>query len=262
MAAAERIYEVIDLPPAITVPEHPRRCPDPALERIAFREVSYSYPAGDGEDGRAPVLRDVSFNLEPGETLALVGASGCGKSTLASLLLRLADPSAGGILCGGVDLREVDPREWQRRIASIAQRPMLFSATVADNVRLADPAATDERVRAALADAGALDFAASLPDGLETVIGDGGRKLSAGQAQRIALARAFLRDAALVVLDEPTANLDAEAATAIAATAERLIAERTALVVVHRPELARLADRVLELRDGRVVEIDPAEVGA
>ncbi len=139
---------------------------------------------------------------------------------------------------------------------------MLFSATVADNVRLADPAATDERVRAALADAGALDFAASLPDGLETVIGDGGRKLSAGQAQRIALARAFLRDAALVVLDEPTANLDAEAATAIAATAERLIAERTALVVVHRPELARLADRVLELRDGRVVEIDPAEVGA
>lgn len=261
MAAAERIYEVLDLPPAVSIPEHPRRCPDPALERIAFREVSYSYPSPEGAEERDPVLRDVSFNLEPGETLALVGASGCGKSTLASLLVRLADPSAGGILCGGVDLREVDPREWQRRIASIAQRPMLFAASVADNVRLADPAAPIERVRAALADAGGLEFAEALPEGLETQIGDGGRKLSAGQEQRIALARAFLRDASLVVLDEPTANLDSEAAAAVATAAERLVADRTALVVVHRPELARLADRVLELRDGRIVEIDAAQVG-
>jgi len=261
MAAAERVYEVLDQPAAVAVPEHPRRCPDPALERVAFREVSYAHP-GVEDSGAQPVLRDVSFNLEPGETLALVGASGCGKTTLASLLLRLADPTAGGILCGGVDLREVDPREWQRRIASIPQRPMLFAASVADNVRLAEPNATEDRVRRALADAGALEFCDALGDGLETAIGDGGRKLSAGQAQRIALARAFLRDASLVVLDEPTANLDAEAAAAVARGAERLVAGRTALVIVHRPELARLADRALELRDGRVVEVDPARVGA
>ncbi len=139
---------------------------------------------------------------------------------------------------------------------------MLFSGTVADNVRLTEPTATFERVREALAAAGALAFCDALPDGLETVIGDGGRKLSAGQAQRVALARAFLRDASLVVLDEPTANLDDEAAEAVVRGAARLVADRTALVIVHRPELARIADRALELRDGRVVEIDPARVGA
>jgi len=200
------------------------------------------------------VLRDVSLRLEPGETVALVGPSGEGKSTIASLLLRLADPDAGGVLCGVTDLREVDPREWRRRVAWLPQRPTLFAASVADNVRLAAPGATEERVAEALAAANALGFVAALPDGADTLIGEGGRALSAGQAQRIALARAFLGDSSLVVLDEPTAHLDAESERAVADAVRRLVAGRTALLIVHRPELARAAGRIVELRDGRVLD--------
>lgn len=255
MAAAERIYEVLDLPPAVAVSDQPRPCPDPSRDAIVFREVAFAHPGRD-----QPVLRDVSFAIAPGETLALVGGSGCGKTTLASLLLRLADPDSGGILCGGVDLREADPAEWRRRIAWIPQRPTIFAGSVAENVRLGAPRATDERVIEALEAANALEFVRGLPAGIETVVGDGGRGLSAGQAQRIALARAFLRAAPLVVLDEPTAHLDAESEAVVAEAAERLVAGRTALLVVHRPEVAKLADRVVELRDGRIVEAgEPAE---
>ena len=256
MAAAERIYQVLDLPPAVSVPDRPRACPEPSRDAIVFREVAFAHPGRD-----TPVLRDVSLAIAPGETLALVGGSGSGKTTLTSLLLRLADPDAGGILCGGVDLREVEPAEWRRRIAWIPQRPTIFAATVAQNVRLGAPRATDGEVFEALEAANALEFVGALPLGIETVVGDGGRGLSAGQAQRIALARAFLRAAPLVVLDEPTAHLDSEAEVVVAEAAERLVAGRTALIVVHRPELARLADRVVELRDGRIVAAsEPAAV--
>lgn len=250
MAAAERIFEVLDTPPALSVPAHPKRCPDPSIEPVLLREVTFSHP-----DAPEPVLRDVSLRIDPGESLALVGSSGCGKTTLASLVLRLADPDSGGILCGGVDLREVDPREWHRQIAWLPQRPTIFTATVADNVRLADPGASIERVEAAVRAANAAEVVASLPDGLDTVIGEGGRPLSFGQSQRIALARAFLSDAPFVVLDEPTAHLDEESEAAVIEAIGRLTASRTALFIAHRSGLVDGVDRVVELSEGRAAEI-------
>ena len=245
MAAAKRIFEVLDEPASIEAPTTPRACPDPARAAISVREVSFSHP------GRPdPVLRSVSLEIAPGESVAILGPSGSGKTTLSHLILRLMDPDLGGILCGGIDLRELDPAEWRRRIAWIPQRPTMFAGTVADNVRLADPRASDERVRAALSEADALSLVERLPGGIEARIGEGGRALSAGEAQRIALARAFLRDAPLVILDEPTAHLDPDSERAVVAASARLLRGRSGLLIAHRPALAAIADRTLELRDG------------
>ena len=246
LAAAERILEVLDLPANVAVPTRPRHAPDPRRAPVAVEGVAFAHP------GRAPVLEDAWLALEPGETVALVGQSGSGKTTLVSLLLRLADPDAGRVACAGLDLREVDPRAWRRQIAWVPQRPTIFAATVADNIRLANPGASDARVREAARRAGALEFVESLAGGLDARVGEGGRRLSAGQARRLALARAFLGDAPLVVLDEPTAHLDAESAALVEAALVRLLDGRTALLAVHRPALARRADRVVELRDGRI----------
>jgi ATP-binding cassette subfamily C protein CydCD len=251
MAAAERIFEVLDEPAAVAVPELPSPAPDPAAEALVLEGVRFSHP------GRGEVLRGVELRIEAGETVALVGPSGGGKSTLLSLLLRLADPAAGRIACGGVDLRDVDPAAWRRRVAWIPQRPTIFAATLAENVCLATPDASPARVRDAVRLAGLEELVGSLPDGLDTVLGEGGRRLSAGQAQRVALARAFLSEAPLLVLDEPTANLD-EATERLVAAAVGLLAEgRTALIVAHRAELARHADRIVELRDGTVHDRAP-----
>ncbi len=248
LAAAERILDVIDAPPAVTVPAAPVPAPDPGGAVVALEDVTVRYPGRGG-----PALDGVSLVLAPGESVALVGPSGAGKSTLAGLVLRLADPSSGRVACGGVDLRATDPAAWRRHVAWVPQRPTLFAGTVADNIRLACPAASDAEVRAAAHAAGAEAVIAELPDGLATRIGEGGRALSMGQAQRIALARAFLRDAPLVVLDEPTAHLDEHAAAAVGAAIERLVAGRTALIVVHRPALAAAAGRIVRLDGGRVV---------
>ena len=248
MAAAERIFEVLDEPAAISVPARPHPTPDPARADLVLDAVRFTHP------GRDEVLRGLDLTLLPGQTLALTGPSGGGKSTLLSLLMRLADPTAGSIACAGVDLRLLDPAEWRRRIAWVPQRPTVFSGTLEENVRLAAPEATAPKLAQALRRAGLTDLVASLPGGLETRVGEGGRRLSAGQAQRLALARAFLRDAPLLLLDEPTANLDEETELEIAAAVEELAAGRTAVVVAHRPEMARRADRVVELRDGLLHE--------
>jgi ATP-binding cassette, subfamily C, bacterial CydD len=239
LAVGERLLDLAEVeqqPRGDKIPPSPKDVP------VRLEAVSFSYP------GRpVPVLAGLDLELAPGETVALTGPSGVGKSTVAALLLRLAEPSAGRVTAGGVDLARCDPAAWRSQVAWVPQRPTLFRGTVADNVRLGDAAASDEAVCAAAALAGADGFVQELPDGYATVVGDGGRPLSAGQARRIALARAFLRDAPLVVLDEPTADLDPAAAVAVAEAVERLLAGRTVLLVTHRPELEARADRVVRL---------------
>ena len=260
LAGAERILEVLDLPAGVAVREPVLDAPDPARAAVSLTDVGFAY-AGRG----APILDGVSLTLVPGATTALVGPSGAGKTTLARIVARLADPQSGTVTCDGVDLRHVDPRAWRARVAWVEQRATLFAGTVEDNVRLARPGASSHEVARALRAAGAAELVAALPDGARTRVGDGGRRLSAGQSRRIALARAFLDDAPLVVLDEPTAHLDPESAAAIEAAIARLAEGRTVLLVTHRTELAARCDRVVELRGGRIAaagEYAAAEVAA
>jgi ABC-type transport system involved in cytochrome bd biosynthesis fused ATPase/permease subunit len=244
-AVADRLLTLIeqpaDAPGGIVIAPSPREAP------ITIESVSFAYP------GRPQAaLADVDLVLEPGECVALVGQSGGGKSTLASLLCLFAAPQSGRILIGDDDLSECDAAAWRRQIAWLPQSPTLFRGSVADNIRLADPSATDERVRAAAMDAGADAFVSRLPGGYGTLVGEGGRQLSTGEAQRIALARAFLRDAPLVVLDEPTANLDPVSARAVADAVERLRPGRTMLLIAHDAELASHADRIVTIDAGRI----------
>ena len=247
-AAADRLLDLVELPPAVR--SGTASPPSPALAPVQLEAVTFAYPARPGL-----VLDSIDLELEPGETVAVVGPSGSGKSTVAALLLKLVEPTAGRIRIGSLDLASCDSQAWRELLAWLPQRPTLFRASVAANVRLGDPRADDERVRRAAALAGADDFIRALPGGYDTVVGEGGRALSAGELQRIALARAFLRDAPLVVLDEPTANLDGESAEIVADAVERLRANRTVVLAVHQPELAARADRVVRLAAGRIVEL-------
>ncbi len=242
LAAAERCFEVLDTPATVSAPEAPAPAPDPSRSALVLDGVAFSYPERD-----VPVLEDLSLRLEPGEHVALVGPSGVGKSTVAAVLLRLLEPAAGRITCGGTDLADVDPEAWRRRVSWVPQRTTLFSGTIAENVSFADRSAPREKVEAACLASGLDRVAAALPAGLDTKVGEAGRRLSAGEAQRVALARAFLRDAPLLILDEPTAHLDANASSEVGEAIERLAAGRTTLMIVHRPALARGADRVVEL---------------
>ena len=248
LAAAERIFDVVDAPETVSAPSHPRIAPDPGRTPVVVEAATVTYP------GRSePALDRASLRLAPGELVALVGPSGAGKSTLATLLLRLADPDAGAVRCGGVDLREIDADAWRARVSWAPQRGRLFAGTVAENLRLGAPDATDAELEAALAAVDALGLVAELPDGLETRLGDGGRALSAGQAQRLVVARALVRRAPLLVLDEPTASLDGPTAERVADGVLAAARGRTTLLITHDPALAARADRVVELRRGRVV---------
>jgi ATP-binding cassette, subfamily C, bacterial CydD len=247
LAVAERLLDLVDGKEAASSGS---ASPPSARDLLVRLEgVSFAYPARPGI-----VLDGVDLELLPGETVALVGPSGAGKSTIVSLLLRLAEPTRGRVTVGTVDLAVCDPESWRAQIAWVPQHPTIFRGTVADNIRLGDASADDARVRAAAELAGAAAVIGRLPDGYETVVGEGGRPLSAGEVQRIALARAFLRDAALVILDEPTANLDPASARLVRDAVERLRVGHTVLLIAHRPEIAALADRVVHLRGGRIVE--------
>ncbi|MFF9480508.1 thiol reductant ABC exporter subunit CydD [Streptomyces sp. NPDC014733] len=242
LAAAEEIFAVLEtpLPPAGTAPA-------PAGTALTVDGLAVRHPGR-----RTPSLPATSFEVREGETVALTGPSGAGKSTLLSAVLGFAAPAEGRVLVDGTDLATLDPEEWRARIAWVPQQPHLFAGTLAENVRLARPDADDAAVRRALRDAGALDFTDALPDGADTRIGESGAGLSAGQRQRIGLARAFLADRPLLLLDEPTANLDGATEAGIVDAVRRLAAGRTVLLVVHRPALLAVADRVVRLPDPAV----------
>ncbi|MFE7336560.1 thiol reductant ABC exporter subunit CydD [Streptomyces griseus] len=246
LSAAEEIFAVLE-----TEPRAPGAEDVPDTLRLELADVTVRH------EGRAePSLDAASLTVEPGETVALVGPSGVGKSTLLNVVLGFAVPDEGRVRVGGRDLAELDPDRWRSRIAWVPQRPHLFADTIAENVRLARPDADDEAVLAALRDAGAYDFVAALPDGMGTALGEDGAGLSAGQRQRLALARAFLADRPVLLLDEPTASLDGESEAGIVDAVRRLATGRTVLLVVHRPALLAVADRVvtLEPRTGAPAE--------
>ncbi|MCX6370335.1 MAG: thiol reductant ABC exporter subunit CydD [Solirubrobacterales bacterium] len=249
LTAAQQCFALLDTPAAVSAPSSPLPAPSPRDGALVLENVSFAYE-GRGES----VLESIDLTLSPGEQLALVGPSGQGKSTVAALILRLLDPQAGRMLCNGVNLLDVDPKAWRRQLAWVPQRPTLFSATLAENIRLGRPEADETALLAACADAGLERLIDSLPEGLETPLGEGQRTLSAGETQRVALARAFLRDAPLVILDEPTAHLDAESSAAIGQSIARLSISRSVLLIVHRPALAAAADRIITLREGIVVD--------
>jgi ATP-binding cassette, subfamily C, bacterial CydD len=248
LAVAERMFSLLDGPAA--VPRGGRLiAPTPAEAPVRLEDVSFAYPVRE-----SLVLNHFDLELLPGETVALVGPSGSGKTTVAKLLLRFADPTTGRISAGGVDLTECRPDLWRQLIGWVPQHPTLFRGTVADNIRLGDTRASEQRVHDAAVLAGAARFIEALPAGYETIVGDGGRPLSAGERRRIAVARAFVRDAQLVILDEPTADLDRRSAEVIAEAVERLRIGRTVLLIAHRPELAERADRVVVIgEDGTAV---------
>jgi thiol reductant ABC exporter CydD subunit len=235
LAAAGRVFEILETapPPAGTRPSVPGRCD------IVVSDVTVAYP-----DRRGPALPPTSLRVEPGEVVAVVGPSGCGKTTLVNVLLGFIVPTGGRVTTGGVDLRDVDPDAWRAQIAYVPQRPYLFAGTVRDNIDLRGDA-TDAAVRAAAGWAQLDD----LPGGLSTVVGDSGAGLSAGQRQRVALARAFLHGGPLVVLDEPTASLDAATEAEVIGAIRRLVHGRTVVIVTHRSGPLALADRVVSLGD-------------
>ncbi|GHE09567.1 thiol reductant ABC exporter subunit CydD [Streptomyces alanosinicus] len=227
--------------------------PDGRTAHLRLDEVTVHYP-----DRPAPALRSVSLTVRPGEHVALVGPSGAGKSTLLSLLLGFTTPGVGRITVDGTDLTNIDPDTWHAQVAWVPQRPHLFAVSVTDNIRLGRPDAGHAEVRAAARAASADRFIEELPHGYATVLGEHGAGLSAGQRQRIALARAFLKNAPVLLLDEPTAHLDPESEAAVTRATADLMRGRTAVVVAHRTSLLPHADRIITVRAGSLVTPQPS----
>jgi ATP-binding cassette subfamily B protein len=246
--AAERVFELLDRQPAIPATGGTKL---PVVQgRVEFRDVRFSYPARPD----VPVLQGIDLTLEPGEVVAIVGPSGAGKSTLAALLARMYDPQGGEIRLDGKDLKTLDPEWLRQRIGTVAQEPLLFSSSVADNIRYGRVGAPREEVEAAARAANAHDFISRFPEGYDTLVGERGVQLSGGQKQRVAIARAVLKDPRLLVLDEATSALDAESEHLVQDALDKLMRGRTTLIIAHRLSTVVGADRVLVLEGGKVVQ--------
>ncbi len=239
LSAAQQVFEVLDSP----APPHgtATAVPNPAATGLEIDSVRVTYPGRDH-----PALDGVSLTVDPGEVVAITGPSGCGKSTLVQVVLGLVQADEGSVRAGCTDLATLDPDVWRRQIAWVPQRPHLFATTIAENVRLGRADASLAEVEHAISEAGLSRLASRLPEGLDTQLGEGGAGLSAGERQRVALARAFLRGAPLLLLDEPTANLDGQTEAEVLDAVRRLCSGRTALLVAHRPALLAIADRVVD----------------
>ncbi|TGG93467.1 ATP-binding cassette domain-containing protein [Natronospirillum operosum] len=246
--AAERLLELLDAEPVIRSPANPRPLPTPVRGALAFQGVCFTYPGRE-----QPALAGLDFSITPGERLAIVGPSGAGKSTLLGLLQRFHDPDLGLITLDGCDLRELDPSALRSVMGLVAQEPVLFSGSVAHNLRYGDPEASAAALRTAAADANALEFIEQLPQGFDTELGPNGIQLSGGQRQRIAIARALLKDPTILLLDEATSALDARSEQLVQQALDRLMVGRTSLVIAHRLATVVAADRLLVLDGGSVM---------
>ena len=267
LVSFERVFEVLDLPPLVR--QSPEAVPVPQGPlSVAFDHVSFRYPTAaevslaslesvaraEEPRGEAPVLHDVSFSAEPGQLVALVGPSGAGKTTITALIPRLYDATTGAVRVGGIDVRDLELESLRGSIGVVTQDAHMFHDTIGANLRYARPDATDAQIREALRGAHILDLIDSLPNGLDTVVGDRGYRLSGGEKQRIAIARLLLKAPRIVILDEATAHLDSESEAAVQDALATALVGRTSIVIAHRLSTVRQADVILVIDDGRIVE--------
>lgn len=246
-AAADRIFAVLETPPLQGMDG---QAAVPEKLQITFTDVRVVYR----DDEEKPALNNVSLQIHPGEKIAVVGASGSGKSTIANLLMRFVNPQSGTITVDGLPLEEIDVAAWRRSTGWVPQTPYLFNTSIAENIRIGKEDATMDEIITAARHASAHEFIVGFPEGYNTLCGERGARLSGGQAQRIALARAFLRDAPLLILDEATANLDIETEQLVDRALQNLLADKTALIIAHRLNTVLKADRILVLKEGQIVE--------
>jgi len=248
--ASERLTELLEAEPDIGAPANPAPLPEPARGELTFDNVTFHYPTRS----EISALDGFSLTVKPRERLALVGPSGAGKTTIFQLAERFYDPQSGKVLLDGIDLRDADPADIRQRIALVPQETVMFAATARDNLRYGNWNASEEEIWQAAKDAHAEQFIRALPEGLDTFMGEGGARLSGGQRQRIAIARALLRNAPLLLLDEATSALDAESERLVQDALDRLMADRTTIVIAHRLATVRAADRIVVMDHGKIVE--------
>ena len=248
--ASERLTELLEAEADIRAPAQPTQLPEPSRGELAFEQVTFHYPTRQD----VSALEGFSLSVKPRERLALVGPSGAGKTTIFQLAERFYDPQRGRVTLDGIDLKDADPADFRQRIVLVPQETIIFAASARDNLKYGNWNATEDEVWQAARDAHAEEFLCALPEGLDTFLGESGARLSGGQRQRIAIARALLRNAPLLLLDEATSALDAESERLVQDALDRLMADRTTIVIAHRLATVRAADRIIVMDHGRIVE--------